>query len=494
MSQTLLEVEHLGVVLDGRPVVEDVTFRVGRGESVAVVGPNGAGKTMLLRALVGVIPHTGKLVLAPGLRMGYVPQRVEADRSLPLCAEDLLRAKARILGVGRARVDEVARLTGLSREVLRAPVGHLSGGQLQAAMVAFALLGRPELVLLDEPTASLDRAAEAHVLGLIEDLVERFALATVTVSHDLEQVRDRADKVLCLNRRAICFGVPAEVLSPGALDEILRGPAPPGAIREAAAVTSPAAIVLAILAAAAAGAVGAFAQMRRMALAGDAVSHVALPGLGIALLAGVEPLAGAAAALVGGTLLIWALERRTRLETEAVVGVVFSGALALGALVTPTEDLIEALFGGSKAPTPGEFAAAAALGLGVLLVLLRSRHALLLHLFSGELAAATGLSRARLDLLFLFLFSTTVLLGLRFLGALLAGALVVIPAATARLWTQRLTSFLVASCVSSAATMGAGIALAALAGVAAGPTVVCLSAAGFLVSLAVRPRVAAAPA
>ncbi|HEY3448552.1 MAG TPA: metal ABC transporter permease [Myxococcales bacterium] len=257
-------------------------------------------------------------------------------------------------------------------------------------------------------------------------------------------------------------------------------------------MTSLAALVLALLAAAAAGAVGAFAQMRRMALAGDAVSHVALPGLGIALLVGVAPLAGAAAALLAGTLLIWGLERRTRLETETVVGVVFSGALAAGALVTPTEDLIEALFGGSKAPSAAEFTVAAALAVAVLLILLTGRHALVLHLFSPELAAATGLSRPRLELLFLALFSTTVLLGLRFLGALLAGALVVIPAATARLWTQRLGAFLLGSCLLSVVTMGAGIALATSARIAPGPTVVCLAAVAFAASLALRPRVAAA--
>ncbi|HEY3448551.1 MAG TPA: metal ABC transporter ATP-binding protein [Myxococcales bacterium] len=224
MAQELLRVEHLGVVLDGQTVVEDVTFSVGRGETVAVVGPNGAGKTMLLRALAGVVPHTGRIVFARGLRLGYVPQRVEADRSLPLSAEDLLVAKSHVLGVGRDRVKEVARLVGLPREALRAPVGHLSGGQLQAALIAFALLGRPELVLFDEPTASLDRKTEAQVLELIGELVERFSLAMVLVSHDLDQVRAQADQVLCLNRRAIGFGAPEEVLSPAALDEIFCVP------------------------------------------------------------------------------------------------------------------------------------------------------------------------------------------------------------------------------------------------------------------------------
>ena len=126
--------------------------------------------------------------------------------------------------MGREQVAQAARLVGLPREALRGPVGHLSGGQLQAALIAFALLGRPELVLFDEPTASLDRRTEAKVLSLMEELTERFALATVVVSHDLEQVRASADKVLCINRRALCFGAPEDVLAPPALDEIYGVP------------------------------------------------------------------------------------------------------------------------------------------------------------------------------------------------------------------------------------------------------------------------------
>ena len=118
----------------------------------------------------------------------------------------------------------VADLVGLSTSTLRRPIGHLSGGQLQAALIAFALLGQPDLVLFDEPTASLDRNTEAQVLGLIGELGQRFTLATVLVSHDLEAVRARADKVLCLNRRVVCLGSPGEVLTRAALDEIYRVP------------------------------------------------------------------------------------------------------------------------------------------------------------------------------------------------------------------------------------------------------------------------------
>jgi zinc transport system permease protein len=251
-------------------------------------------------------------------------------------------------------------------------------------------------------------------------------------------------------------------------------------------MSSAPAIVLALLAALAAGIAGAFAQMRRMALAGDAVSHIALPGLGLAMLFGIHPLLGAASTLLFGTLLVWLAERRTGLQTEAIIGVVFTTSLAVGALVTPNEDLIEALFGGFRKPSILEFIFAASLSLVVLAGLARWKDALVLNLFSQELAAATGLNRARLDLIYLALFSATVLLGLRFLGSLLAGALIVIPAAAARQWARRLGPFLALSAALSLCSVAAGIAIAQTEHVAEGPVVVSVASAAFVVSLATR--------
>ncbi len=116
----------------------------------------------------------------------------------------------------------------------------------------------------------------------------------------------------------------------------------------------PAALVLAIAAATAAGLVGCFAVMRRMALAADALSHVALPGIGIALALGIHPLLGALAMLSFGALLIWGLERRSKIPTETIIGVVFSAALAVGSLMSSGEELVDALFGGTGALSTGE--------------------------------------------------------------------------------------------------------------------------------------------
>ncbi len=215
-------------------------------------------------------------------------------------------------------------------------------------------------------------------------------------------------------------------------------------------------IILVLLTALAAGLVGSFALMKRMSLAGDVISHIALPGLGLALLFHFNPLVGAAATLFLGTLLIWRLQQVGTLTTDVAIGVIFTAALAIGTLVTPSEDLIEALFGGFQALTLLWFLLGVLAVLSIITFTYAFRHKLILALFSPELAAATGINVARLDLYYLLVFSLTVLLGLRFLGALLVGALIIIPAATGRQLTHTLTRFLFASSAASMLSVAFG--------------------------------------
>ena len=224
MLDLVLEVTHLGVALDGVRVVNDVSFALERGESLAIIGPNGAGKTMLLRALVGTVRFSGRVRFGPGVKLGYVPQRVEADRFLPICLDDLLRAKLRILGLPASRATAMVELVGLSARTVRKPIGQLSGGHLQKALVAFALLGEPNLILFDEPTASLDRPSEEHIFELIRRLQGQLGLTLAVVSHDLSIVYRYASKVLCLNRQSVCYGPPREVLNPQALERLYGAP------------------------------------------------------------------------------------------------------------------------------------------------------------------------------------------------------------------------------------------------------------------------------
>jgi len=247
-------------------------------------------------------------------------------------------------------------------------------------------------------------------------------------------------------------------------------------------------VLLALLAAGTAGLVGSFALMKRITLAGDAISHIALPGLGLALLLKVQPVLGGAVTLFAGALLIWKLQQRTSLATETAIGVIFTASLAVGALVTPSEDLIEALFGHFE--TLSFWSLILYAGLSVLVVgfLLARRNELMLSIFSPDLAAATGVNLDRLNLLYLLSFVASILLGLRFLGALLAGSLIIIPAATSYQLTHQLRSFLIVSSLMSVLSVLAGMILSRVYGLDLGPAVVSVSAALFGLSLLKRKK------
>jgi ABC-type Mn2+/Zn2+ transport system permease subunit len=236
--------------------------------------------------------------------------------------------------------------------------------------------------------------------------------------------------------------------------------------------------------AAAAGLVGSVAVMRRMALASDALSHVALPGVALAILLHVNPVLGGLAALLVGSLLVWALEHKTRLPTEAVIGVVFSASLAIGSMLTSGEELLEALFGATHRLGSLETILGLAAAAIVITVMLRARSRLMIALVSPDLARTAGIDVQRINLLFLVIFALTVALGLRFLGVLLMGSLIIIPAVTATYLTRSLGAMQRTSVALAVASTFAGTLAAPRLHVEAGPLIIVIASAVFVAALA----------
>jgi zinc transport system ATP-binding protein len=216
----LLTVKNLSVNLEDRSVVEDLSFELESGERLSILGPNGAGKTVLLKALLNLLPYQGAVVWSPGVRIGYVPQKIDADTHLPLTFTDLFRAKCATLKIPFNQVADINQTVGLTLQMLATPVGHLSGGQFQRALIAFSLIGNPNVLLMDEPTASVDEPGEEHIYELINRLQRQHQLASIMVSHDLSFVFRYATKVLCLNKQQVCFGSPTEALSTDVLTKL----------------------------------------------------------------------------------------------------------------------------------------------------------------------------------------------------------------------------------------------------------------------------------
>jgi ABC-type Mn2+/Zn2+ transport system permease subunit len=242
-------------------------------------------------------------------------------------------------------------------------------------------------------------------------------------------------------------------------------------------------LALSVLMAVAAGLIGSFAVMRRMVLAADPMSHIALPGIGIALILGVNPFWGALALLLLGAVLIWAVERRIRIATEAVIGVTFAVALAVGSVITSGEELINALLGTPGTLTPREAVFGVVGALVVIIFVLRERNALVVRLISPEIALTSAVDVARLDLYFLLAFALTIGLGLRFLGVLLMGSLIIIPAAIARRFARGLTTMLTISVVVAVVATAAGSYVASLVGRPSGPFIVMVAGGLFFISL-----------
>lgn len=216
--ETILSVKNLSVRLGGEVILKNLSFELGRGENLSVIGPNGSGKTVLLKTLLGMLPHQGEIAWGADTRIGYVPQKVEAEKHFPLNLSNLLDAKAELLGIPRSDIKHTVEAVGLTPEMLKVPIGHLSGGQFQKSLIAFALLGRPTVLLFDEPTASIDQPGEEKIYELMARLQEKYNLTVLLVSHDLSLVYRHATKVLCLNRQKFCFGSPREVLDPKTLE------------------------------------------------------------------------------------------------------------------------------------------------------------------------------------------------------------------------------------------------------------------------------------
>ncbi|HEY5346898.1 MAG TPA: metal ABC transporter ATP-binding protein [Rhizomicrobium sp.] len=202
----LIATEHLSVRLQGVQIIDNVSISVSRGEIVTLIGPNGSGKTTLLKALLGLVPAQGTVSRASGLRIGYVPQHFARDRSLPMTVDRFLR-----LYVPRDAANDALHRTGAASAAQR-QLASLSGGEMARVLLARAIAGKPDLLVLDEPLAGVDVAGEAAFYQLIAEIRGALNCGVLLVSHDLHFVMAQASRVICLNGHVCCEGHAQSVL------------------------------------------------------------------------------------------------------------------------------------------------------------------------------------------------------------------------------------------------------------------------------------------
>ncbi|MBI2573868.1 MAG: metal ABC transporter ATP-binding protein [Candidatus Wildermuthbacteria bacterium] len=219
----LLELKNVSVGYGKAPVIEKVSFALQRGETVVILGPNGSGKTTIFRAIIGALPYAGEIVMELDARIGYVPQKIDLERNLPLTVREFLLLAVKPKEVRAYSPEEAVKLVDLPKAFLSKNVSTLSSGEFQRTLIAFALINRPDLLLFDEPTASIDIGGQDTVYELLHRLQDDQNFGLILISHDLAVVYQQADKVLCLHKRHAHFGDPEEALTVEELKE-LYGP------------------------------------------------------------------------------------------------------------------------------------------------------------------------------------------------------------------------------------------------------------------------------
>lgn len=207
---SLVRVEDLSVRYGANTVLAGVSLTVEPGEIVTIVGPNGSGKTSLLRAIIGAVkPVKGRVTQDNGVRIGYVPQKLHIDETLPITVSRFLKLPG---GVTAADIDDALTQAGVP-DLSKSQLSQLSGGQFQRVLLARALIRKPDLLLLDEPTQGLDQRGSASFYQQIEQVRQNTGCAVLMISHELHVVMSASDRVICLNGHICCEGTPAVVAS-----------------------------------------------------------------------------------------------------------------------------------------------------------------------------------------------------------------------------------------------------------------------------------------
>ncbi|MBI2609675.1 metal ABC transporter ATP-binding protein [Candidatus Giovannonibacteria bacterium] len=220
----ILEVKNLSVEIAGSKLLDEISFSVEKGDAVAVVGPNGAGKTTLFRALIGALPYKGEINFLKGIRIGYVPQKIDLERDLPITIEEFFRLKsARGEKISDDEINKALFEVHLTKDYAKKGISALSSGEFQRTLIAWAILGHPNLLLFDEPTASIDIAGQETIYELLHELQDKHELTLILISHDLSVVYRYTNKVLCINKKQICYGAPQDVLTPSELNKLYGG-------------------------------------------------------------------------------------------------------------------------------------------------------------------------------------------------------------------------------------------------------------------------------
>jgi zinc transport system ATP-binding protein len=212
-SAEILTVSNLGVTIQGKKILEGVSFSVKRATTVAIIGPNGGGKTTLLKALLNLVPHSGNVKWNGPARIGYVPQTL-VTTDIPVSVKEFLAFKS------KTNLDACLNSVGLRMSILKQKLNTLSGGEMQRLMIAWAVIDKPDVLLFDEPTSSVDIGGEEPIYDMVNSLSHELGITVLLISHNMHITMHYADAVLALSRHVLFFGDPKMLSDPDLVGKI----------------------------------------------------------------------------------------------------------------------------------------------------------------------------------------------------------------------------------------------------------------------------------
>lgn len=205
-EEQILKVSGLNVKLQNQPILDNITFTVRKGTTLAVLGPNGAGKSVLFKVLLNLLPHTGTVEWCGKVKIGYVPQNVTVS-DIPISVREFL-------SIGKNKCDPEAALSLVklnNKKILDKRLGILSGGELRRVLIAWALIDDPNILLLDEPTTGVDVGSEEPIFLMLDGVKKSRKMTILLITHDIHIVQEYSDDLLALNKCVTFFGKSAEI-------------------------------------------------------------------------------------------------------------------------------------------------------------------------------------------------------------------------------------------------------------------------------------------
>ena len=203
-KKTLLQVEKAGLSINSKILVEGVSFEVREGEIVTLIGPNGSGKSTTAKIALGIYKNIMGDVKKFTNKIGYVPQKISIDWTLPIRVIDFMFLTK---DLNNEQISDALNLTGVEH-LKKKSLSNLSGGEFQRVLIARAIAKKPDLLVLDEPVQGVDFKGEVAIYELIKKISEDLSCGILLISHDLHMVMSATDHVICLNGHVCCSGKP----------------------------------------------------------------------------------------------------------------------------------------------------------------------------------------------------------------------------------------------------------------------------------------------